>query len=91
MDNAYQKVKSEGWAVARAAREYGVPRVTLLDKLSERHKPKLGRPTALSDVEERVLVDLLVLMGEFNYPVTKRNLKDMVKNYLDQRRDSRHD
>jgi hypothetical protein len=50
----------------------------------------LGRPTALSDVEERVLVDLLVLMGEFNYPVTKRNLKDMVKNYLDQRRDSRH-
>jgi hypothetical protein len=63
MENAYQKVNSEGWAVARAAREYGVPRVTLIDKPTDRHKAKLGRPTALSDIEERVLVDLLVLMA----------------------------
>jgi hypothetical protein len=41
-------------------------------------------------VEERVLVDLLVLMGEYNYPVSKRDLRDMIKNYLDRldRRDT---
>ena len=29
---------------------------------------------------------MIVLMGEYNYPITKRHLKDMVKAYLDQHR-----
>jgi hypothetical protein len=91
LEAAYCRVTEEGWTAARAAREYGVPRITLMDRLSGRHKTgQIGRPTALSQCEEQVLVDLLILMGEFNYPVSKRHLRDMVKGYLDKRRETRH-
>jgi hypothetical protein len=81
---AYERVTTEGWSVARAARETGVPRVTLLNKISGKHKTGMvGRPTSLTMVEEHALVDLLVLMGEYNYPISKRDLRDMIKTYLD--------
>jgi hypothetical protein len=90
MQNAWEKVQM-GWSVAKAAREYGVPRITLMDRLKGNHKTGvIGRPRALSAVEEDVLVDLLVLMGEFGYPVSKPSLREMVKGYLDKRRDSRY-
>jgi len=78
---------SDGWSVAGAAREVGVPRVTLLNKIRGTHKTGvIGRPPALSLVEERSLVDMLVLMGDYNFPVSKRYLRDLVKNYLDEKR-----
>jgi hypothetical protein len=81
---AYDRVKTEVGSVVRAAQESSVPRITLLDKISGLHKTRyVGRPTALMKMEESVLVDLLVLMGEYNYPLTKRDLQDMVKGYLD--------
>jgi hypothetical protein len=62
-----------------------------MDRLSRRYKTgQIGRPTALSQCEEQVLVDLLILMGEFNYPVSKRHLRDMVKGFLDKKRETRH-
>jgi helix-turn-helix, Psq domain len=89
MDKAYTKVVEEDWSVARAARTYGVPFSTLHNKLTGSHKTgDIGRPTYLTRVEEEAIVGLLVLMGQYNYPVTKRKLQDMVKSYLD--RDSRY-
>jgi hypothetical protein len=40
-------------------------------------------------VEEEVLVEVLVLMGKFNYPLTKPHLAEVVKSYLDNHRDTR--
>jgi transposase-like protein len=86
---AVEKVTNEGWTVARAAREHGVPRVTLLDNVKGTHKTGApGRPTVLSKCEEEVLVSRIVLFGQYNYPVSKRHLRDMVKAYLDKRRDT---
>jgi hypothetical protein len=85
LEAAYIKVTEEGWTKARAAREFGVPCITLIDKLSGKHRTgKIGRPPVLSPCKERVFVDLLVLMGEFNYPVTKGHLRNIVKGYLGQ-------
>jgi transposase-like protein len=90
MQEAVDLVKNEGYSVARAAVACNVPRITLLDRLKGNHKTGMsGRPTVLSEVEEDVLVEILVLMGEYNYPLTKRHLSDMVKNYLDKHRDTR--
>jgi hypothetical protein len=49
----------------------------------------VGRPIVLSEAEEEALVEILVLMGQFNYPLTKRHLRDMVKDYLDKNRVTR--
>jgi hypothetical protein len=42
-----------------------------------------------SDVtDEDALVQVLVQMGEFNHTFSKRHLPDMVKNYLDKKRET---
>jgi hypothetical protein len=91
LQRAYDLVKEEGWTPFRAAKECQVPRITLVDKLRGTHRTgQVGRPTVLSKTEEEVLVELLVLMGQYNYPLTKRHLRDMVKAYLDKHRDTRY-
>jgi hypothetical protein len=86
---AVDKVKNEGWTASRAARHFGVPRITLLDNVNGNHKTGvIGRPTVLSKLEEEVLVSRIVLFGQYNYPVSKRHLRDMVKGYLDKKRDT---
>jgi hypothetical protein len=86
---AVDKVKNEGWTAARAAREFGIPRITLVDNVKGTHKTGvIGRPTVLSKCEEEVLVSRIVLFGQYNYPVSKRHLRDMVKAYLDKKRDT---
>ena len=73
----------------RAAEICGVPRVTLIDRLAGSHKGEVGRPNVLSVAEEKALVQVLVQMGQYNYPLTKRHLSEMVKNYLDKTRETR--
>ena len=91
MDAAYYLVIEEGWNVSAAAREMGVPRVTLINKVKGTHKTgQIGRPKVLTKTEEETIVDLLILMGQFNYPLSKRHLQDMVQGYLEERRDTRY-
>jgi hypothetical protein len=86
---AVSKIKNEGWTASRASVEYGVPRVTLIDNIKGNHKTGvIGKPTVLSKVEEEVLVSRIVLFGQYNYPISKRQLRDMVKAYLDKKRDT---
>jgi hypothetical protein len=90
MQRALDLVRDENCPVSRAAKICGVPRVTLIDNLKGTHKTGApGRPIVLSEEEERALVEVLVQMSEFNYPVTKRHVCDMVKNYLDKNRVTR--
>jgi hypothetical protein len=90
LNRAFNLVKNDGWTAFRAAKECGVPRITLVDKLRGTHKTgQVGRPTVLNKMEEEVLVEMIVLMGQYNYPLTKRHLRDMVKAYLDRHRDTR--
>lgn len=90
MQRAVDMCKNDGYSMAAAAKACGVPRVTLLDRLKGNYKSGVpGRPRVLTQVEEEVLVEVLVLMGKFNYPLTKRHLADVVKSYLDKHRDTR--
>jgi hypothetical protein len=80
LKRAVNLVTQEAKSVAAAALACGVPRVTLLDKLNGKHKTGMvGRPCVLSKMEEKVLVEILVLMGKYNYPLTRRHLADMSK------------
>ncbi len=84
---AVNLVTQEAKSVAADALACGVPRATLLDKLNGKHKTEMvGRPCVLSKIKEKVLVEILVLMGKYNYSLTRRHLADMVKDYLDKRK-----
>jgi hypothetical protein len=43
--------------------------------------PTLGRPQELPRAVEEALVKCLEVCAEFNYPMRKRNLQDLVQNY----------
>lgn len=89
IEKAVGLVQNENYSVARAAKEWGVPRVTLMDRLRGTHKTgAVGRPTVLYPAEEKGLVNTLVQMGRFGYPVTRRYLMEIVKDYLDKTRKS---
>lgn len=62
-----------------------VPRMTLSDRLKSKDpagQKKLGRPQELSDAVEAALIKCLVKCGEFNYPMRKADLQDVVQSYL---------
>jgi len=42
-----------------------------------------GRPTQLTDAEERVLVERAMLLGEWGFPLTFRDFRELVKSYLE--------
>lgn len=61
-----------------------VPRMTLSDRLSRpapEIRPPLGRPITLSPAVEKALVKCLILCAEFQYPMRKRDLQDLVQAY----------
>jgi hypothetical protein len=51
--------------------------------VKENVKETLGRPTELSTEEEEMIVERLVLLGEWGFPMTTKDLCLLVKAYLD--------
>ena len=83
-------VKEEEFSVKTAAGHVNdvrlniVPRMTLADRLRRANpseKPTLGRPIELADEVEEALVKCLEWCAEFNFPMRKRGLQDLVQNY----------
>ena len=89
MAKAIKMVQEEGYAVKRAAEICGVKRITLHDRLKGLHSAELGRPPVLTPEEEEAFVQILIQMGNFNYPLTQRGVIEMVKDYLDRHRNTR--
>ena len=83
MQMAIEQVKSDKMSVRVAADIYGVPPSTLHDRARQNHSEKLGRPTQLTPEEEEVIVERAILMGEWGFPLVSRELRELVKGYLD--------
>lgn len=83
MNKAIRQVQSHKMSVREAALEYGVKKSTLQDRVREKVTDKLGRPTVLEREEEIILVERLVLMARWGFPLTCKDLRMLVKEYLD--------
>jgi hypothetical protein len=66
-----------------AEKEYRDPETMLIDRLAGRRGDKLGCSTVLSKEEEEFLVERIPVMGELGFPLGKRDLTHIVKDYLD--------
>jgi hypothetical protein len=60
-----------------------VPKATLSNRVNEQVKETLGRPTELTKEEEAILVERLMILGEWGFPMTCRDLRLLIKAYLD--------
>jgi hypothetical protein len=70
-------------SLRKAARQNGVPKTTLIDRLAERSGEKLWRSIVLNKEEEDFLMERILMMGERGFPLGKRDLRHLIKNYLD--------
>lgn len=84
LKNAVAAIRA-GASYREAGIRYGIPWKTLWNKVKGKHKNKVGGPTALTEVEERVLVDVLLAAGEFGSPLTAFDLRLLVKRYFDRK------
>lgn len=82
MDQAIRAVKAGEMTMREASLHFEVPKATLCDKVNKKLH-RVGRPTVLSDIEETVLVERLIFMGIWGFPVTPKDLTMLVKDYLD--------
>lgn len=68
--------------VRQAAKEFEVPKSTLSDLASGSTKHHLGRPTELSTEEELLIVERLILLSTWGFPLGKHDLCFLVQEYL---------
>ena len=80
MQKALDAVKS-GVSVMRAAREHGVPRQTLRDRVSGKvlHGTKPGPKPYLSPVEEKELANYLVEVAKAGYGKSRSQIKGLAE------------
>lgn len=84
LQNAIKAVKEEGMSKKLAARQFCIPRSTLIRKLSGTVplRRKMGPSTLLTEPEEDTLVKWILAMARKGFPVHKSNLILSVKKYL---------
>ncbi|KAK9709574.1 hypothetical protein QE152_g26506 [Popillia japonica] len=66
-----------------AANVYKVPRTTLVRRILGRNIGKTGHPTVLTAEEERLITETLGIVSHWGSPLTKPNIRDVVKKDLD--------
>jgi hypothetical protein len=69
----------------KASEEFNVPKSTIQDGLAEGHEHKTGRSIVLSEVEEDMLIELLQIMENWGFPLSRMDLCNFVKSYLDKK------
>lgn len=87
MANAINAVNS-GDTIAKAAEKFGVPRITLFNKVTG-VSPKvcsMGPTTYLSKDEEDLLEQWVLMMSENPVPITKEELLDSVQKIITDKR-----
>jgi transposase-like protein len=83
LKQAVKEVREHRMSYGQAAAEFGVPKATLHDRVKEKVSETAGRPTVLSKLEETLLVERLLVMGQWGFPLTRRELCNIIKIYLD--------
>lgn len=86
LERALTDVAEGKLSIREAAEKYGLPKSTLHDKFKgKQFYTKSGRPTVLSEKDEKDIVSGLLISAEWGYPLTQRDVKVVVKGFLDKK------
>ena len=82
---ACDAIKSGDLSVRQAANKFGFSKSTLHDAVTKKHVKKAGGQTILKPEEESNIVQRLVTLSKWGFPLDSFELRVLVKNYLDRR------
>ena len=69
-------------SVKKAAELYGINRTTLMYHLKNKHTGNVGRPTALTDAEEELLVHGITKLAEWGFGVDRSEVILIVQDFI---------
>ena len=75
MEKAMKLVKAKKMTIREASKEFKIPKATLCDKINAKCSSNMGRPTVLTREEEEVIVQRLILMGEWGFLLAPKDLR----------------
>lgn len=75
----------DGMSKKQAAQVYQIPRSTLVNRCLGRHTKPQGHPTILSPEEEVIISRTLGVVADWGFPLTKPDIKQIVKKFLDKK------
>jgi hypothetical protein len=78
-----QAVKDKEMSCRGAAKHFRVPFATLRDRVAGTSGGDVGRPTELMKEEEAIIVDRVILMGTWEFPLSRQDLSHIIKRYMD--------
>ena len=62
--------------------QFNTARGTLQNKIAGKHSEKPGHPTVLTEVEENSIVQHLVRLADWGFPMDNTDLRVFIKTYL---------
>ena len=83
MEDAQNAVLLNNMGINAAAREFGVPRATLGDKLSNRHPLKQGGQIRLSCQTETLLCKLFQTYADWGFGLEPSEVTSLIAGYLE--------
>lgn len=85
VENALQDVLDRHMSFRQAAERHNVPYVTIYRRYKGIHCNNVGAPPVLSKVEEKQIVNALLVAANFGYPMTERDLALFVQGFLNRK------
>lgn len=82
---AIKSVQNGQLSINKAAEVFNIKRSTLQNKMKNKHPKKQGGQCALTNDEEKCLVNMLITTGNWGFPLTKVDLRHITKRFLDNR------
>jgi uncharacterized membrane protein len=80
---AVSAVKQKRMNISQAAKEYGVPRTTVMDHLRGRvNSSKCGRKLDLHEVNEKALVAFIKYMSNHGFPMSRNTIRCYIREIL---------
>lgn len=83
LDKAVKDIKEKNLTYRQEEDKYGIPKSTLARWCTNKQTKKFGRPPVLSEDEQKKVVDCLTLAAKWGFPLTKSDLKIIIKRGLD--------
>jgi len=82
LNEAITKIRDHEMSLKAVSKKYAIPIGTLHNRVNNKHTKSVCRPRALSEAEERELVKLINICGDWRYPMSAFDVRMFISHYM---------
>lgn len=73
---------NNGATFRQAEIKFKIPRQTICNRVHEKHSQRVGRPSALSEKEEKAIVSGILCVAEWGFPINRFEIRIIIRDFL---------